>query len=180
MSIKLPEFTLVLGGAASGKSEAAERLVAGSGRAMTYIATATAGDDEMRAKIDAHRARRGARWSTVEAPFDLTEALAGVPAAGAVLVDCASLWLSNHLLSGHDLAREQARLLDAIAACPAPVVMVSNEVGSGGVSDNALARQFQTAQGRLNQTLAARAGLVVLVVAGLVQVLKGRMPEGTL
>lgn len=177
MPYHLPQLTLVLGGAASGKSEVAEGLLARTGRAMTYIATATAGDDEMRAKIAGHRARRGAGWTTVEAPYDLTDPLAAVPATGAVLVDCASLWLTNHLLADHDLAAEEARLLAALAACAAPVVVVSNEVGSGGVAMDALARRFQTAQGRLNQSLAARAGLVIMVVAGLAQVLKGKLPE---
>jgi adenosylcobinamide kinase/adenosylcobinamide-phosphate guanylyltransferase len=114
----------------------------------------------------------------VEAPLDLTGALAAAPANGAVLLDCASLWLTNHLLAEHDLAAEQARLLRAIADCAAPVAIVSNEVGTGGVPDNALARRFQAAQGALNQRLAAEAGLVVLVVAGLAQVLKGKLPEG--
>lgn len=179
MPFHLPPLTLVLGGAASGKSEVAEGLLARTGRAMTYVATATAGDDEMRAKIAAHRARRGAGWTTIEAPLDLTDALAGVPGSGAVLVDCASLWLTNHLLADHDLGVEEARLLAALAACAAPIVVVSNEVGSGGVATGALARRFQTAQGRLNQSLATKAGLVIMVVAGLVRVLKGKLPEET-
>ncbi len=177
MSITLPHFTLILGGAASGKSAFAERLLARAQRPLTYIATAEALDGEMRAKIDAHRARRDANWTTIEAPLDLTGALATAPAEGAVLVDCASLWLTNHLLAEHDLAAEETRLMRAIAACPAPIAVVSNEVGAGGVAENALARRFQAAQGALNQRLAAEAGLVVLVVAGLAQVLKGTLPE---
>lgn len=178
MSTTLPHFTLILGGAASGKSVFAEHLLALSNRPLTYVATAQALDAEMRARIDAHRARRDDSWTTIEAPLDLPGALAAAPANGAVLLDCASLWLTNHLLAGHDLAAEQTRLMRAIADCPAPVVVVSNEVGAGGVAENALARRFQAAQGALNQCLAAEAGLVVLVVAGLAQVLKGTLPEG--
>jgi adenosylcobinamide kinase/adenosylcobinamide-phosphate guanylyltransferase len=95
-----------------------------------------------------------------------------------VLVDCATLWLTNHLLADSDLDREAARLVAALAASVAPVAVVSNEVGWGIVPDNALARRFRDAQGRLNQQLAAQADLVVGVMAGLPMVLKGRLPEG--
>ncbi len=173
----LPKLTLVLGGARSGKSRLAEALVLGSGLAPVYIATAEAHDDEMAARIASHRADRDGRgWRTVEAPLDITAALAGVAAGEAALLDCATLWLSNALLAKADLAAEEAALLLALAACAAPVVVVSNEVGSGIVPDNALARAFRDAQGRLNQRLAAAAGLVVLVAAGLPLVLKGRLP----
>ena len=177
MTIDLPHLTLVIGGAASGKSAFAERLIAASGRPKTYIATARALDEEMRVKIVAHQARRGAGWTTVEAPLDLVSPLADASPDAAVLVDCATLWLSNHLIAESDLTNQESRLLHALAACPAPVVLVSNEVGCGIVPDNALARRFRAAQGRLNQSLAARAGLVVQVVAGLPLALKGRLPE---
>jgi adenosylcobinamide kinase / adenosylcobinamide-phosphate guanylyltransferase len=174
----LTTFTLVLGGAASGKTAWAERLVLGSGRAPVYLATAQAWDDEMRAKIDRHRGLRGDSWQTIEAPLDLAPALRAARADQAVLVDCATLWLSNHLLSGHDLGTMSDTLMAAICDCAAPVVVVSNEVGAGIVPDNALARQFRQAQGELNQRLAARASLVVAVMAGLPLVLKGQLPEG--
>ena len=172
----LPRLSLVVGGARSGKSGLAERLVSGSGLGRRYIATAQAWDDEMRDRIARHRADRGAGWITVEAPLDLVAALAGVRQDEAVLVDCATLWLSNHLLADHDLAAESRALLAALDACAAPVVVVSNEVGWGIVPENALARAFRDAQGRLNQQIAAQAGLVVGVMAGLPMVLKGRMP----
>jgi adenosylcobinamide kinase/adenosylcobinamide-phosphate guanylyltransferase len=172
----LQNLTLVLGGASSGKSAEAERRVTATGRARVYIATAEAWDDEMAAKIARHRAARGPAWRTVEAPRDLPAALATVTADEAVLIDCATLWLTNLMLADSDLAAAEAALLAAIDACPAPVVIVSNEVGQGIVPDNALSRRFRTAQGGLNQRLAARAASVVAVMAGLPLTLKSPSP----
>lgn len=167
-------LTLVLGGAGSGKSAYAEGLVTASGRAPVYLATAEPWDDEMAARIAAHRAARAADgWRTVEAPRDLPGALAGIAAGDAVLIDCATLWLSNLMLADADLPAAETALFAALAACPAPVVVVSNEVGLGIVPDNALARRFRYAQGGLNRRLAERAGLVVAVMAGLPLALKG-------
>lgn len=171
------EIALIIGGARSGKSASAEMLVTARGLRRIYIATAEARDDEMRARIAQHRDDRGPDWATVEAPLDLAGALAQVPGGAAVLVDCATLWLTNHLLAGHDLDAETDRLLAALAACPAPVALVSNEVGWGIVPDNALARTFRDAQGRLNQRLAAQADLVLGVMAGLPFALKGAWPQ---
>lgn len=170
-------FSLVIGGARSGKSALAERLVRQVPGPHHYIATAQAFDDEMRDRIARHRTDRGTGWITHEAPLDLTGALAPIT-QGAVLIDCATLWLSNHLLAGHDLEARTDGLLEALAAATVPVVVVSNEVGWSIVPDNALARSFRDAQGRLNQRLAARAGLVVAVMAGLPMVLKGALPGG--
>jgi adenosylcobinamide kinase/adenosylcobinamide-phosphate guanylyltransferase len=167
----------VIGGARSGKSRLAEGLVAATARPRTYIATAQAWDDEMRARIAAHRDGR-AGWRTVEEPHDLPAALAALPAGGVALVDCATLWLTNRMLADADMAAEEAALLAALAACPCPVVVVTNEVGLSIVPDNALARAFRDAQGRLNQRMAAQAGLVVAVWAGLPLVLKGALPPG--
>jgi adenosylcobinamide kinase/adenosylcobinamide-phosphate guanylyltransferase len=172
----LAPLNFVLGGARSGKSRFAEGLIAATGRPRRYIATAQALDAEMRARIDQHQLDRGDGWRTTEAPLNLVNALAQVSADEAVLIDCATLWLSNHLLADHDLDAESQNLLAALSACPAPVVIVSNEVGFGIVPDNALARRFRDAQGRLNQQLAAQADLAVLVVAGLPMVLKGTLP----
>lgn len=176
MTGSLPPLTLVVGGARSGKSALAERLVVQTGRPRRYIATAEAWDDEMRDRIARHRTGRGADWTTVEAPLDLAAALDQARAEEAVIIDCATLWLTNHLLADHDLAAETARLLAALAACAAPVVVVSNETGWGIVPENALARRFRDEQGRLNQRLAAKAQLVVTVIAGLPLVLKGVLP----
>ncbi len=177
MTGSLPALTLVIGGARSGKSAFAERLVTGSGRPRRYIATAEAWDDEMRTRIAQHRTDRGSGWMTVEAPLDLSAALAQVPPDQAVLIDCATLWLTNHLLADHDIAAEATTLLAALAACAAPVVVVSNETGWGIVPENALARRFRDEQGRLNQRLAAAASLVVTVMAGLPLALKGQVPD---
>ena len=179
-AISLPQLSLVVGGARSGKSGLAERLVRGSARPRHYIATAQAWDDEMRIRIAQHQTDRGADWITHEAPRDLAPVLAAIPADAVVLIDCATLWLTNHLLAEADLETEILNLLASLAACPAPVVVVSNEVGWGIVPENALARAFRDHQGRLNQRLAAQAGLVVGVMAGLPMVLKGQLPEAAL
>lgn len=176
-SAVLPALALVIGGARSGKSALAEALVTGSGRRPVYLATSEPGDDpEMAARIAAHRARRGTAWREIEAPRDLAPALAGVTGGEAVLIDCATLWLSNLMLARADLATETEALSTALAACAGPVVVVTSEVGAGIVPDNPLARAYRDALGLLNQRLAAEAGLAVAVIAGLPLVLKGRLP----
>lgn len=172
----LPSLTLVLGGTSSGKSSFAESLCFQSTKSRTYIATAQAFDDEMREKISKHREMRGANWLTIEAPLDVADVLADRMAGEIVLLDCATLWLSNVMLADRNLQSVTYDLMDALAACPCDVIVVSNEVGNGIVPDNKLARQFRNAQGRLNQQIAAEAGLVVQVIAGLPQVLKGALP----
>lgn len=176
-TFSLPPLTLVIGGARSGKSRIAERLVVLSGRPRYYLATAQAFDDEMRARIDRHIQDRGDGWNTIEAPLHLAPILAECQPKFTLLLDCATLWLSNHLLSGSDLEVESEKLLSALADCPCPVVIVSNETGWGIVPENKLAREFRDAQGRLNQRLAAQAGLVLGVMAGLPFALKGQMPD---
>ncbi|MGA7486563.1 MAG: bifunctional adenosylcobinamide kinase/adenosylcobinamide-phosphate guanylyltransferase [Xanthobacteraceae bacterium] len=166
-------LTLVLGGARSGKSRYAESLITACAPPWIYVATAQACDDEMAQRILAHRARRIAGWQTIEAPHDLAGALAAAPAQAPLLVDCVTLWLSNRMLADADLDAEIVRLEDALAGHTGIVVLVSNEVGYGIVPDNALARRFRDAQGRVNQRLAARADRVTLVVAGLPLVVKG-------
>ena len=166
--------TLVLGGARSGKSRYAERLVEGQGAGPVYIATGEAGDAEMAERIARHRARRGRHWRTVEAPLDLAAALADTVAPDrGVLVDCLTLWLANLIEAGRDMEADVAQLLAALPALDGPVVFVANEVGLGIVPDNALARAFRDHAGLLNQEIAATADRVVLVAAGLPLVLKG-------
>jgi adenosylcobinamide kinase/adenosylcobinamide-phosphate guanylyltransferase len=169
-------LTLVLGGARSGKSRYAERLITALPPPWVYVATAEAVDAEMTERIAVHRARRGGDWRTIEAPHDLAGALAA-PAGAPVLVDCLTLWLSNRMLALADVDAETARLEDALGRRASPMVLVSNEVGSGIVPDNALARRFRDLQGRLNQCVAARADRVVLMVAGLPLTVKGTPEE---
>jgi adenosylcobinamide kinase/adenosylcobinamide-phosphate guanylyltransferase len=166
-------LALVIGGAASGKSAFAESLACATGRPRIYIATAEAYDAEMRSKIADHKAQRGPDWTTIEAPLDLAGALAQVQHDKIVLIDCLTLWLSNQLLSQADLDAETTTLRRALAACPAPIVAVSNETGMGLVPDTALGRAFRNAQGRLNQQIAADADRVAFVAAGLPLWLKG-------
>lgn len=173
---KLQHLTFILGGAASGKSTYAERLVISNGMPRVYIATAQAFDAEMRQKIAGHIAQRGGGWTTIEAPFDPAAALLAQDSAHIVLLDCVTLWLTNVLLAEDDVDAACDRLLDALATCHCPVVVVSNEVGMGIVPDNALSRRFRAAQGRINRRLAVQADTVVAVIAGLPLALKGCLP----
>jgi adenosylcobinamide kinase / adenosylcobinamide-phosphate guanylyltransferase len=168
----LPQLTLVLGGARSGKSRYAESLIAALPPPWIFVATAEAGDAEMAERISLHRARRGKDWLTIEAPHDLAAALVEVDSNAPAVVDCLTLWLSNRMLAGADVEAETMHLEAALAGRGAPVILVSNEVGLSIVPDNALARRFRDLQGRLNQRMAARAGRVVLMVAGLPLVAK--------
>ena len=168
----MKKLTLVLGGTRSGKSAYAESLFRDA-PAPVYLATGTAGDSEMAERIAFHRARRGARWRTIEEPLDLTGALRRESLPDRpILVDCLTLWLGN--LMGYERDIEQAfdGLLAALPDLAGPVVMVSNEVGWGIVPDNALARRFRDHAGTLHQRIAAIAERVVLVTAGLPLILK--------
>jgi adenosylcobinamide kinase/adenosylcobinamide-phosphate guanylyltransferase len=161
--------TLVLGGARSGKSAFAQKAAerAATAQRPVLIATGQAFDDEMRARITRHQADRGDAWTTLEIPLALAKAVQDLDAETVAVVDCLTLWLSNHLLAEHDLARERAALVEAVANCPARLWLVSNEVGWGIVPDTPLGRQFRDEAGRLHQDLAAVADQVFLVVAGL-------------
>lgn len=165
-------LTLILGGARSGKSAHSEALIEKLPAPWTYIATGQAFDDEMRERIAHHRNRRGDGWRTVEAPFDLASTLEAVPEDQPVLVDCLTLWLTNHMLAEHDLAAESERLSAVLAKPRGPWIVVSNEVGLGIVPDNALARRFRDEAGRLNQRVAQIADRVLFMAAGLPMVLK--------
>jgi adenosylcobinamide kinase/adenosylcobinamide-phosphate guanylyltransferase len=167
------ELTLVLGGARSGKSGYAESLVMATPPPWVYVATAQAMDDEMADRIAHHRRRRGAGWHTIEAPHALADAIDAAP-AGAILVDCLTLWLTNRMLAEADIDAETGHVEAALARRGGLAVLVSNEVGFGIVPENALARRFRDLQGRLNQRLATRADRVVLVVAGLPLIVKGQ------
>lgn len=170
MPAGLPRLTFVLGGARSGKSAFAERLLEAAPGELVYLATGQAGDAEMAERIARHRARRGTRWRTVEAPLDPAAALHAV--TGPVLLDCLTLWLSNRMAAGGDQDAAEAALLAALAAARGPIAVVSNEVGLGIVPANALARAFRDRLGRLNQRVAASAERVVFLAAGLPLLLK--------
>ena len=169
-------LTLVLGGAASGKSDFAENLCNRMGLERIYVATAQAWDDEMAAKISRHREARGDGWRTIEAPMDLGGALTAARPDAVVLIDCLTLWLTNRMLADQDTGADADALCAALAARAGPVVCVSNEVGQGIVPDTPLGRRFREAQGRLNRKVAALADTVVLVAAGLPLPLKGSVP----
>ena len=167
------DLTLVVGGARSGKSAHAEALVTARPGPWLYIATAQAFDAEMEMRIAEHRARRAPGWETREVPLALADALAALPPGRPALVDCLTLWLSNLLLAASDPEVETERLAAALAGRSGPVVLVSNEVGLGIVPENALARRFRDAAGRLNQRVASLADTVILTVAGLPLKVKG-------
>ena len=144
---------LVLGGARSGKSRYAQHRSETIDGRLAYIATAEARDDEMHQRIDRHRADRGERWFTIEAPLDLPAAIAEADVkADAILVDCLTLWLSNLILA--DLPVPVDALERAMSECRHPIALVANEVGFGIVPHNALARRFRDEAGRLNQRIA--------------------------
>jgi len=162
-----------LGGARSGKSRYAERLVEDAATCGTYCATAEAGDAEMAARIAAHRARRGPFWHTVETPLALAQAITEeARRERPLLIDCLTLWLSNLLLAGKQPDAEAAALCNALREAAGAVVLVSNEVGMGLVPETPLGRRFRDAAGRLNQKVAALADHVIFVAAGLPLVLK--------
>ena len=167
-------LTLVLGGARSGKSAFAETLAQERGRGV-YVATAERVDDEMARRIEAHRARRGEGWRTVEAPLELADAVRRESGPhSCLLVDCLTVWLGNLLHHGRDVDAALEELLESLRSAAGPVVLVANEVGLGIVPDNAMARAFRDHAGRLNQAVAAIAERVYFVAAGIPLALKER------
>ena len=167
----MSRITLVLGGARSGKSRFAESLACQHGGPRTYIATAEAFDDEMCQRIARHREQRaGDGWQTLEAPLDPASVL---PRQGLVLLDCVTVWLGNLMHHDRDIRAEVAKLCAALEACPAEVIVVSNEVGLSIVPENAMARRFRDEQGLANQALARVADSVYFIAAGLPLKLKG-------
>lgn len=153
-------ITLVLGGTRSGKSEVAERMAAATGHAVTYVATGTAVDAEMAARITEHRRRRPPGWTTVESGPDLAGALTATE--GMVLVDALGAWLAQF----EDMAVDTDALCAALAGRSGDTVIVSDEVGLGVHPSTEVGRRFRDALGTLNQRVADVADEVVLVVAG--------------
>ncbi|WMC09874.1 bifunctional adenosylcobinamide kinase/adenosylcobinamide-phosphate guanylyltransferase [Oceanimonas pelagia] len=177
ISVAEPGFhELVLGGARSGKSRLAERLVTADGGLVTYIATATAQDEEMTERIRHHQGRRPPYWTLVEEPLALARVLQAHAAPGhCVLVDCLTLWLTNLLLceDTRRLEREKTALLETLPLLPGRIVLVSNEVGQGIVPLGELSRRFVDEAGWLHQALAEVCDRVIFTIAGLPQILKG-------
>ena len=157
---------LILGGARSGKTRRALAIGEPFARRF-YIATGEALDAEMADRIARHQRERGEAWATVEAPLELPAAIAALPDGAAGIVDCLTLWLSNLMGAGREIERATDELLRTISACPATLVIVSNEVGLGVVPESPLGRAFRDEQGRLNQAVAACVAEVEFVAAGL-------------
>lgn len=154
-------ITLVTGGARSGKSALAERLVARWDMPRVYIATAQALDGEMSDRITHHQQRRGEGWITIEEPVDLVGALTRTDGQGVRLVDCLTLWMSN-MMGAADIPA----LVAGLRQQQSPVVLVTNELGQGIVPDNALARRFRDDHGWMNQAVADVADQVFMAVSG--------------
>ena len=160
---------VLLGGARSGKSRAAVDLARAKPAEVVFVATAEALDDEMAARIAAHREERPEGWTTVEAPFELERAIAAVDAAATCVVDCLSLWVSNLLLrgDGHDAIEAAARACARPAAArPGLTVAVTNEVGLGVVPATPLGREYRDLLGTVNRIWVEASERAAFVVAG--------------
>ena len=174
-------LTLVLGGVRAGKSRYAQELAQGGGRVL-YVATAEAGDEEMAARIQAHREERPSDWATLEKPIDVVGALEPLLVDfDTVLIDCLTLWVSNLLLQDPDDGEVQAniqtrarRLVDLYEQSNSAWIVVSNEVGLGVIPATRLGRDYADALGRVNQQFAAAADEVIVMFAGLPVSLKAR------
>jgi len=167
---------LILGGVRSGKSSLAEQHALASGLPVTYIATATAEDNEMQARIAHHQAQRPQHWQLLEEPVSLAAALQQTARPEhCVLVDCLTLWLTNLLCVDDDarMQREIAALLKLLPGLPGHIILVSNETGMGVVPLGELTRRYCDEAGRMHQAIAKTCEHVILTVAGLPLHLKG-------
>ena len=184
------ELILILGGARSGKSAEAVRMARGRGNGQVlYVATAEPGDDEMRLRIEKHRAERPAGWHTLEAPHNVGQAIIQKSDGyTTIIVDCITLLVSNLMVDRSDpyaeavqksVVGEIAAIAQAAKEMPnaSQMIVVSNEVGTGLAPLTPLGRAFRDLVGQANQTLAAAADRAVLMVAGLALLLKGEEPE---
>ena len=175
----MKEIVFVTGGCRSGKSRFALDHANRHFKDKVFVATAEALDDEMKGRIQRHRKERGPEWTTVEERIALPEKLASLGENHqVVLIDCLTLWITNLLVAGEGeteiLSRAEA-LVAAIREIRQSVIVVSNEVGSGIVPENRMARVFRDLSGLINQKMAACADVVVFTVSGLPQVIKGKL-----
>ena len=167
---------LITGGSRSGKSSYALQL-ANSAKKPFYIATAGVGDEEMKDRITKHQAERGEHWTTIEEQIDLAQAIkqAHNQDADFIIVDCLTLWVSNIMFNDNaNIDNEMEKLQTVIKETELPLVLVTNEVGSGIVPDNAVSREFRDSAGFVNQKIAKTVTNVILTVSGIPMVLKGQ------
>ena len=169
---------LVLGGTRSGKSRFAESLASNHPK-VNYIATGIAVDDEMKARIERHRLDRPEYWHTIEEPINLADSLNQIESGSTcILIDCLSFWVNNCLFESQEVWIEQKQqFFQILTKTPNPVIMVSNEVGMGITPMGVETRLFVDELGRLHQELARQVDTVVLMVAGIPQILKGVLSE---
>ena len=169
-------ITFLVGGARSGKSTLAVEIGRRHDGNVVVVATAEPFDDDLWARIAAHRDARPA-WPTIEEPLDLAAAVRGAPDGALLIVDCLTVWLGNVLHAGTtgseiDVDTATTELVDALTRRPGPSVVVSNEVGLGLVPDSPLGREYRDELGRVNQAVAAAATTSLLLVAGRATVLR--------
>jgi adenosyl cobinamide kinase/adenosyl cobinamide phosphate guanylyltransferase len=158
-------LVLLIGGARSGKSRIALERAEREGASVVFIATGEAFDAEMTERIERHKAERPGGWATIEEPVELERALASVPDGATAIVDCLSLWVAN-VFESRPVDALSATAVRAAAERPGLTIAVTNEVGLGIVPDNALARAYRDALGRVNAQWADAADEALLVVAG--------------
>jgi adenosylcobinamide kinase/adenosylcobinamide-phosphate guanylyltransferase len=173
------EILLIIGGCRSGKSRFALEYANKNFRRKVFLATGQALDDEMAERIRAHQEARGPDWTTIEEPVELARAVGSLENKyEVVLIDCMTLWINNLLMAGEtqdEILSRTGSFLEMIQEVPQSIVVVSNEVGAGIVPANKIARVFRDTVGILNQRLAECSDVVVWTVAGLPQVIKGRL-----
>ena len=175
-----PNTTLIIGGASSGKTKFAEELTLKQGSRPLYVATAQPHDEEMKEKIKIlQKSRASHNWETIEAHYDLANKInnLNLKLFDTVLIDCLTMWLTNHYLKDNDIFKESLKLISAIQRAQINLVIVTNEIGYSVVPENKMAREFQKIQGRLNQQIALEVQRVIQVVAGLPVVIKENVPQ---